>query len=239
MSALETRLRETCSVAWLGLLPYQEAWDLQRGLARARAEGRVGDTLLLLEHPHVYTIGRRGQDADVSLDSEGLRCLGVTLFQVDRGGQVTYHGPGQLVGYPIIGLRDWGGGPLAYVRALERVLIDTLADFGIPAQRSEGFTGVWVNRAKIAAIGVKISAGVTLHGFALNVDPDLSYYRYIVPCGIPDCQVTSMARYLGRTVPMDEVRDATARHFRREFRFAMRPASLDALEEAAQIPVAP
>jgi lipoate-protein ligase B len=150
-------------------------------------------TLLLLEHPHVYTLGRRGSDVDILIGPETRAELGVEVEHVDRGGEVTYHGPGQLVGYPIINLKEWGGGPLKYVRALESMLIATLAELGIVAESEDRPTGVWIGNAKIAAIGVRVSRGVTTHGFALNVDPDLSYFDHIVPCGDPEAQVTSVA----------------------------------------------
>ena len=236
VEAQHPRNRRQCTLVALGQREYQEAWELQRALAAARAAGRVGEMLLLLEHPHVFTIGRRGQAEDVLLDNRGLHRLGASLFHVDRGGLVTYHGPGQLVGYPIISLREWGGGPLAYVRSLEQVLIDTLADFDVPGRRIEGLTGVWVEEKKIAAIGVKISRGITTHGFALNVHPDLSYYKYIVPCGIPDREVTAMAHHLERPVPMDEVREAVAHHFGRVLGFAMTVGHSDVVEQVTQIP---
>lgn len=203
-----------CLVAWLGQdVDYQRAWDLQRGLAAARSQGRIPDVLLLLEHVHVYTIGRRGNRHDVLLDEDGLRRVGASLYHTDRGGQVTYHGPGQLVGYPIILLLEHGMGPLAYVRALEEVLVRTLADFGIRGERVPGLTGVWVKNAKIAAIGARISAGVTMHGFALNVAPDLGYFDHIVPCGIRDRGVTSMACLLGQIVDTQDVAGALEGRF--------------------------
>ena len=203
-----------CRVCWLGQdVEYQAAWDLQRRLAAERAAGTCADTLLLLEHAPVYTAGRRAPPEHVLLDADGLRRLGVPLIETDRGGQVAYHGPGQLVGYPILELRDHGMGPRQYVRLLERVLVETLAAFDIHAHTEEGLTGVWVYTEKVAAIGVKLSRGVTLHGFSLNVDPDLDYYRHIVACGITSREVTSMARLLKHDVPMDAVRRALVRHF--------------------------
>ena len=208
-----------CRVAWLGRdVDYMEAWEMQRRLAAQRAEGRIPDTLLLLEHAPVYTAGRRSfLPHHVLLDDQGLRAIGVPLIETDRGGQVTYHGPGQLVGYPILSLAERAMGPREYVRALERVLVETLSDFGIDAAQGEELTGVWASGAKIAAIGVKVSRGVTLHGFALNVAPDLSYYRHIVPCGIHDGEVTSMARLLGCAVATEAVRRCLVRHFSRRF----------------------
>jgi len=200
----------------LGRVPYQEAWSLQNRLADARRAGLVPDTLILLEHPHTYTIGRSGTRDHVFLDDGELAAHGITCLEVDRGGDVTYHGPGQLVGYPIIGL-----GPRPdvgwYLRGLEACLIEVLADFGIVSGRLEGYTGVWIADRKIAAIGVKVSQGVTTHGFALNVATDLSLFSHILPCGIPDKGVTSMMVELGRAPAMTEVEDAAVAHFSERF----------------------
>ncbi len=171
----------TCTVFRPGLVGYDDAWELQRQLHGRVADGERPEVLLLLEHPHVYTLGRRGADSDILVDDRRLSELGVEVRHTDRGGQVTYHGPGQLVVYPILNLRSRGTGPLEYVRALEQTIVDTLADFGVDAGGDDRPTGVWVGGAKIAAIGVKVSRGVTMHGFALNVDPDLSYFDRIVP----------------------------------------------------------
>lgn len=217
-----------CRWAYLGCVDYERAWDLQRSIAQARAEGQVGDTLLLLEHPLTYTLGRRSNPSDLLLPREALEAQGATVVDVDRGGEVTFHGPGQLVGYPIITIRDWGG-PLRYVRALEAVLISTLDAFGVRAERIEGLTGVWVGDAKIAAIGVKISRGVTTHGFALNVATDLAWFRHIVPCGIHDREVTSMERLLGRAVSLEEVSAVVAERFDRELGFTMRRVAPEAM----------
>lgn len=210
--------------AFLGRVDYQTAWDLQRALAAVRQEGRMDDTLLLLEHPPTYTLGRRGNDQDLRLPREALSALGAAVYDVDRGGQATFHGPGQLVGYPIIDIRP-PGGPLSYVRALERVLIDTLAEYGVRAGRWEGQTGVWVEGEKIAAIGVKVSRGVTTHGFALNVSTDLSWFDHIIPCGMPDARATSLQRRTGRTVALEEAAARLAERFGQAMGFATRPAT--------------
>ena len=197
----------------LGLIPYREAWELQRRLAEQRRAGEVPDTLLLLQHPHTYTIGRSGSRDHVFLSDLQLAARGITCLEVDRGGDVTYHGPGQLVGYPIVdlGLKPDVG---AYLRGLEGCLIDVLAGFGISAARLPGFTGVWIEgERKIAAIGVKVASGITTHGFALNVSTDLSLFTHILPCGIRDKGVTSMARELGRAPAMTAVEDAVAARF--------------------------
>ncbi len=197
----------------LGLVPYREAWAMQQELAAARRAGRIPDTVVLLQHPHTYTIGRSGTRDHVFLTERELADRGITCLEVDRGGDVTYHGPGQLVGYPILGL-----GPTPdvgrYLRLLEGSLIDVLADFGIASDRLSGYTGVWIGNRKIAAIGVKVAQGVTTHGFALNVTTDLSYFSHILPCGIPDKGITSMALELGDRVPaMVDVEDAFLTEF--------------------------
>ncbi|MEO6796877.1 MAG: lipoyl(octanoyl) transferase LipB [Candidatus Dormibacter sp.] len=191
----------------LGLVPYEEAWQLQNRLAEDRAAGRIPDTLVLLQHPHTYTIGRRGTRDHVYLTEAELTERGITCLEVDRGGDVTYHGPGQLVGYPIL---DLGANPDvgAYLRALEETLIEVLAQFRISAGRMEQYTGVWIGDEKIAAIGVKLARGITTHGFALNVTTDLELFTHILPCGIPDKGVTSMERQLGHAPPMAAVEEA-------------------------------
>ena len=200
----------------LGLVPYPEAWALQNRLADARRAGLAPDTLILLEHPHTYTIGRSGTRDHVFLTDSELAVRGITCLDVDRGGDVTYHGPGQLVGYPIF---DLGPQPDVgrYLRNLEDCLIETLADFGIAAGRLSGYTGVWIGDRKIAAIGVKVSQGVTTHGFALNVSTDLSLFTHILPCGIPDKGVTSMALEVGRAPAMTEVEARVMAHFSNRF----------------------
>ena len=201
-----------CRWSYLGRLGYQEAWNIQRALVEARQDSRIDDSLLLLEHPPTYTVGRRTEASHLLLPRERLEELGAAVLDVDRGGQATYHGPGQLVGYPIVGLRGWSG-PLQYVRALEAVLIGTLGYYGVQAGRIDGLTGVWVGDRKIAAIGVKVSRGVTSHGFALNVTTDLSWFGHIIPCGIHDREVTSLERLLGRCVSLEEVAGIAAGQF--------------------------
>ena len=189
----------------LGTVPYEKAFGLQQRTHETAVSTTAPDTLLLLEHPHTITLGRRGVEDDILASREELERLGVEVHHTDRGGEVTYHGPGQLVGYPIVDLRRWGGGPLKFVRSLERVLIETLAEFGIAAESEGHPTGVWVADRKIGAIGVKVARRVTTHGFALNVSTDLSYFNHIVPCGMPEAEVTSISRELGRTASVAEV----------------------------------
>ena len=210
-----------CHVVHLGLVEYRRAWDEQVSLAQEIRDGSQPNTLLLLEHPHVYTRGRLSKPEHLSLTETELAERGVSVVDTDRGGQVTYHGPGQLVGYPVINLRNWGG-PLKYLRTLEQVIIQTLADLGVEAGLVAGLTGVWVGEAKVAAIGVKISRGVAYHGFSLNVNTDLSYYDHIVPCGITDRYVTSLEELLARPVEMELVRNGLAYRFGQAMGFRMK-----------------
>ncbi len=182
----------SCELHDLGRLEYGQALEVQHRLVERRKRGEIPDQFLIVEHPHVITLGRNGRMANLLAGEEVLRRAGVSFFPTDRGGDITYHGPGQVVGYPILDLREWRRDVVAYVRALEQVLIDALAGFGLAAVRVSGRTGVWVGGSKIAAIGVHISRWVTSHGFALNVGADLSYFQYIVPCGLT-APVTSMA----------------------------------------------
>lgn len=208
----------SCEVQNLGRLGYAEALELQQRLAGERKAGLISDQLLLLEHPHVITLGRNGHMENLLASEETLRKAGIELYHTNRGGDITYHGPGQLIAYPVFDLKDWKRDVVAYVRELEGVIIDALARFGIRSGREAGATGVWVDGAKIAAIGIHISRWVTWHGLALNVSTNLDYFRYIVPCGLTK-PVTSMAA-LGCQASMEEVRQALAvefsRHFERE-----------------------
>ncbi len=209
VDAAETPLR----ARWLGRVTFGEADALQRALHERSAD----DYLLLLEHPHVYTLGSRATLDNVLVPPASV---GADLVQADRGGDVTYHGPGQLVGYPIVSLSEWRAGQrdvVAYVRRLEDVLIRVLRGFGVIAGRVPGLTGVWVGDEKIAAIGVRVARGRTRHGFALNVDPDLAMFEHIVPCGIRDKGVTSVARVLGAPVEMRAVVDRVVEVFADEF----------------------
>ena len=207
----------------LGTVPYASALDLQREAVEDRKAGRIPDTLLLLEHPHVLTLGVRhgGGRVHILAPPERLTTLGVDVIEAGRGGDVTYHGPGQIVGYPIFDLRPDRQDVHRYVRDLEEVLIRVCADFGIAAERVEGHTGAWVpterGLEKIAAIGVRIARWITSHGFALNVNTDLDYFRLIVPCGIADRGVTSLQAVIGQAVPLPAVEDRLVTHFQAVF----------------------
>lgn len=195
------------AVRWLGRVPYAEALELQARMVEDRRRGAVPDTLLLLEHPHVITLGTASRPEHVLVGDEELRARSIERFETGRGGDVTYHGPGQLVGYPILDLKPDRKDLHRYLRDLEAVLVETAAAFGVPAFRTPGLTGVWTRGGKVAAIGVRVSSGwISSHGFALNVDTDLEFFGAIVPCGIADRAVTSLTREAGRPVTVDEVR---------------------------------
>ena len=207
-----------CRIIRAGRVPYRVAWERQVEIAREVRGGLVPETLLLMEHPHTYTRGRLAPDSDLLMDPKALGTLGIDVVETDRGGLITYHGPGQLVAYPIVRLRGRGG-PHWYVRTLERVIIQSLDQFGLATTTVDGLTGVWTvdGQRKIAAIGVKIAGGVAYHGFAINIDPDLTMYEGIVPCGIRDRLVTSLATELGVAPPMDSLADTVVLRFCEEF----------------------
>ena len=240
------------SIVQLGTVDYATGLSLQRSLVELRKENRIGDVLLLLEHAPVITLGRNAKNTNVLASPEQLRKRGVEVFECDRGGDVTFHGPGQLVGYPIIDLRAFTSaegkrqtlGAIEYVRRLEEVLIRTCADFGIGTRPVRGLTGVWTGpplpEAKIAAIGVHLSRAVTSHGFALNINTDLDYFNLIVPCGIAAKPVTSMAKELGRTVSFDEVAQSVSRNFSTVFNSPIQwLETLDALTGTVGVPMKP
>ncbi len=204
-------------VRYLGRLPYREAWAMQRDLVARRAAGEVPDTLLLLEHDPVITLGRDGRRDSLLFPEAALAARGVDLVESDRGGDATFHGPGQVVGYPIVDLRPDQKDVRRYVRALEQAMLDTLADYALSGGRDAKNPGVWLEDPprKIGAIGARISRWITHHGFALNVNVDLAYFGLIVPCGIPDRGVTSLQRELGHTVPLAEVMERLAGHLAR------------------------
>jgi len=200
------------SVRRLGVVPYGEALEIQKTLVEERRAGRAPDTLLLLQHPHVITLGVRGVRQHVVATPARLEALGVEVFETGRGGDVTYHGPGQVVGYPILDLRPDRCDVHRYVRDIEEVMIRVTAEYGHRAGRLKGLTGAWVGDEKIGAIGVRISRWITSHGFAYNACTDLAFFRLIVPCGITDRGVTSIEKLTGQRPPIDAVEDAFVRH---------------------------
>jgi lipoyl(octanoyl) transferase len=212
---LEARATKAMEVRDLGRVRYADALERQRAVVELRKSGAISDRLLIVEHPHVVTMGRNGHRENMLAEPELLARSGIEFYETDRGGDVTYHGPGQIVGYPILDLREWRRDVHLYVRAIEQVIIDALAGLGIAAGREAGATGVWTGEGKIAAIGIHISRWVTSHGFALNVDTDLNYFRYIVPCGLTR-PVTSM-RSLGCQAERGEVVAALIQNFGRVF----------------------
>lgn len=219
MPAVQHAMRaRTLEVVRLGTVPYARGLELQAELVRARREQRIGDRLLLLEHPHVITLGSSAHGAHVLADAARRAQLGIELFETGRGGDVTYHGPGQLVGYPILDLKPDRCDLHRYVRDIEEVLMRALADVGVHATRVNGATGVWVDDRKIAAIGVRVSSGwITSHGFALNLTTDLSYFDTIIPCGIPDRAVTSLQRELDAAVDHVHIATRVAERFAQVF----------------------
>jgi len=227
-----SRAIRTARLVECGTMPYGQAWALQRALVAARQADQIEDTLLLVEHPPVITIGRAGRTANILAPRDLLGARGFEVFEIERGGDVTYHGPGQLVGYPIVDLRALDEDVVRYVRLLEATLIDALGAFGIAARRVRGYPGVWVGEAKIAAIGVAVKRKVTMHGFALNVTPDLDHFAVINACGLGK-PVTSMGRLLGRPVPVDEVQPVVVRAFGAAFSMALAPMALETVQAMA------
>ena len=205
MSVLHT---QTISIQNLGLVNYEDAWEKQREIQAGVAAGENPNTLLLLEHPPVFTAGRRTAESDRPID-------GTPVINVDRGGKITWHGPGQIVGYPIVKLKN-GNDVVGFVREIEIALINTCQEFGVNAERYCERTGVWIRDVKgdrkLAAIGIRVAKGVTMHGFALNVNPDLSWFKKIVPCGIPDAEVTSLSVELGRNIAIVEILESLTRN---------------------------
>src|ERR1700730_15776688 len=213
MTARVHQPARACEARWLGLVPYDDGLRMQERAVERLRSGEGPEQLLLLERPHVFTLGRGADSSNILADQQQLQTNSVEVHETGRGGDVTYHGPGQLVGYPIINLKPDRCDVHRYVRDIEEVLIRTIAEFGVTGARISGLTGMWVGNEKIGAIGVRIARWITSHGFALNVNTDLSYFKMIVPCGITDKGVTSLSRLLGRQVDMEQVASVVARHF--------------------------
>lgn len=201
----------------LGLVDYKVAWDLQKEIFNLRLQGEINDTFFLLEHPHTYTLGKVADKENLISNEEQLKELGVNVYEIDRGGDITYHGPGQIVGYPIINLNDWKQDTHEYLRGLEEVIMMTCIEYGIKTERNPKYTGVWIGQRKIAAIGIKVSRWITMHGFAFNINTDLNYFGGIIPCGIRDKEVTSLQKELGREISLTEVKEKLVDNFKKVF----------------------
>lgn len=215
----------------LGTIHYREALELQMSLLERRLKGEIEDVLLLLEHPPTFTIGRGGKSAHLLVNREELAKRGIHFEAVSRGGDITYHGPGQLVGYPIVDLGSINRDIYSFLRNLEETIILALGNFGLRARRIKGLTGVWVDNKKIASIGIGIKRWITYHGFALNVNTDLSYFNMIVPCGMQDVEITSIKELLGKDISMKEVEDSIVDAFAKVFNKRVLEASLDEQRE--------
>jgi len=203
----------------LGFINYKEVWDLQKDYFEKRRSDEVPDTLFLLEHPHTYTLGKVADRKNLVSSDEYLKEQNINVYDIDRGGDITYHGPGQIVGYPIIDLKNWKQDTHEYLRALEEVIIRTCASFGMQTERNEEHTGVWIGDRKICAIGIKVSRWITMHGFAFNVNTDLNLFNGIIPCGITDKDVTSLEKELGKEFNIDEVKQKLVENFKYVFNY--------------------
>jgi lipoyl(octanoyl) transferase len=217
MAIQASQARRRCEARWLGNVQYDDGLRLQERAVERLRSGEGLEQLLLLEHPHVFTLGRGADSSNILADQKQLQQNSVEVHETGRGGDVTYHGPGQLVGYPIINLKPDRCDVHRYVRDIEEVLIRSIAEFGVTGTRITGLTGVWVGNEKIGAIGVRIARWITSHGFALNVNTDLSYFQMIVPCGITDKGVTSLSRLLGREIELPDVARIVASQFAQVF----------------------
>jgi len=220
----------------VGLQPYDPIHALQRRLAEARHTGQIPDTLLFVEHEPVITLGRRAQEEHILVPPEVLAREGIIVRRIERGGDVTYHGPGQLVAYPIVHLASHHLGISDYMHLLEEAILNTLADYGLAAHRREGYIGVWLGLKKIASLGVRVARGVTYHGLALNVSPNMRHWGYIIPCGIADATVTSMAHELASPPPMAEVKGRLAHHLAALLRWNIEPVTQAAIEKVLEAP---
>jgi len=203
----------------LGFINYDRAWDLQHETFDKRVKSEVNDTFYLLEHPHTYTLGKTADKSNLVGSKEYLDKNNISVFDIDRGGDITYHGPGQIVGYPIINLTEWQQDTHKYLRSLEEVIIRVCNDYGLDAGRNEKYTGVWLGEKKIAAIGIKVSRWVTMHGFAFNINTDLDFFNGIIPCGIKDKDVTSLSKELNKSMDIQELKEKLVHHFKEVFNY--------------------
>lgn len=203
----------------LGFIDYKEAWDLQKEIFSKRVSGEFEDSLFLLEHPNTYTLGKTAHKENLKGSEDYLKENNISVYDIDRGGDITYHGPGQIVGYPIIDLSNWFKDTHKYLRALEEVIIKTCSEYGLNCGRNPKHTGVWIGDRKIAAIGIKVSRWVTMHGFAFNVNTDLNLFNGIIPCGIQDKSVTSLSKELGKEISIHAVKEKLLKNFSDVFNY--------------------
>lgn len=203
----------------LGLIDYQQAWDLQLEFHTKRRLGEISDILFICEHPHTYTLGKVAEKENLLYSESELKDKGISVFEIDRGGDITYHGPGQIVGYAILNLEDWKKDTHLYLRSLEDVLIKTCSDYGINSGRNENYTGVWIDNRKICAIGIKVSRWITMHGFAFNVNTDLTLFDGIIPCGIQEKEVTSLSKEVGEEINISLAKRRVINNFKNVFEF--------------------
>ncbi len=203
----------------LELFDYKDAWDLQKSIHQQRVENKIDDVLFLLEHPHTYTLGKVADKKNLVGDEKFLSDNKISVYDIDRGGDITYHGPGQIVGYPIISLTNWKMDTHKYLRALEEVIIKVCSEYGLNGSRVDKYTGVWIEDRKICAIGIKVSRWITMHGFAFNVNTDLKLFNGIIPCGISDKDVTSLSNELNKEISLKEVKEQIIHHFMNEFQY--------------------
>jgi lipoyl(octanoyl) transferase len=213
---LSQRILNYCD---LNIIDYQEAWELQKDMLEMRVDEKINDVFFLLEHPHTYTLGKVADKRNLIGSQDYLVQNKISVFDIDRGGDITYHGPGQIVGYPIIDLKKWKQDTHKYLRSLEEVIIETCADYGLNGIRDPKYTGVWIGDKKIAAIGIKVSRWVTMHGFAFNVNTDLDFFSGIIPCGIKDKGVTSLKNELSRPIDISEVKEKLVNNFKIIFEY--------------------
>jgi lipoyl(octanoyl) transferase len=214
---MNNKILEYCN---LGCIDYKEAWDLQKEIFSKRVSGEVEDVLLLLEHPNTYTLGKTANKENLKGTEDYLKENQISVYDIDRGGDITYHGPGQIVGYPIVDLNNWFKDTHKYLRTLEEVIIKTCNDYGLMCERNPKHTGVWIDERKIAAIGIKVSRWVTMHGFAFNVNTDLNLFNGIIPCGIQDKSVTSLSKEINRSINIQEVKEKLLANFKEVFGYS-------------------
>ena len=222
----------------LGTIEYKDAWSLQKSILDLRYKNGIDDVILLLEHPHTYTLGKTAHRNNLIGNSDYLEENGISVYDIDRGGDITYHGPGQIVGYPILDLNNWELDTHKYLRALEEILIRTCSDYGLTANRNPEFTGVWIEDRKIAAIGIKVSRWITMHGFAFNVNTDLNLFNGIIPCGIHDKEVTSLTREIKKDVDLEDVKSIMLKHVIEIFNYNnVEKLDVDKIFELSLIPL--